>query len=175
MTYQAITVDPEQKQKIGDMQTILTPEDAFILNDSKELGISIQEGGFNSKLNRSLVFIFSDDSIRVIQANVSIIGGYALNEFDDILSIAEHKVDLNEDDYHSKVLNKMFERYLQLSNNRRCNRNKSITTNILLKTILTYLNKAIGSYYGLDSINLKDSHYHDFYNQVTMKEGIILK
>jgi hypothetical protein len=175
MSYQAITIDPEQKEKVDDEHIIIVPEDAYTINDSKKLCITIHEGGFCDTVKKSLVFVFSDDNIIVTQDYVEIIGGYQLDEFQDILSIAQNSLDLNANHNHLNILNKMFEMYLCLSNRRRSNRNKRITTNILLKVILTDLNKAIGSYYGLPTVNLKESKFTDFYNEVTMKKMIVLK
>jgi hypothetical protein len=176
MTYRAITVDPEQIQKVSKEFKITIPEDAYISDDSGNFCITISKDGFGQEGNKSLIFIFSTTSnrIKVIQDYVLIDGGYQLNNFEDIECIAKNTIQLNEDNYHLKVLTSMFDMHMQLSSKTRFNRNKKITTNLLLKTILTYLNKAIVSYYGLKTVNLKNSHFFDFYNVVGKEKLIVL-
>jgi hypothetical protein len=162
--YRIVTIDPEHSG---------IAEDGFGINDAGDYFVAICLRGFtDDKL--ALIFTFSENGIKVTQDYVIISSEYKLNDFDDIVLIAENSALHNQNDYDLRVLRMTFDKYLKLSHKSTRKSSTQIKINPILRNILTKVYKAVGVYYKTTKVNLKQKSYEDFSSAVRAQGKIFI-
>lgn len=154
--YRIITIDPEHSG---------IPEDGLGITDSGHFFVAICKDGFQEN-KEALIFKFVEEGILVLHDKVYISGEYKLNDFNIIKDIAEG--------HNLQILEKVFDFYIKIGNfsrKRKKENYQSITP--ILGHILSKVYKAIGRYYGVNKMNLKQRKYSDFFG-IACKSQLLL-
>jgi len=154
--FRILTIDPEHSG---------TPEDGFGITDSGHFFVAICKDGFQED-KEALIFKFVEEGILVLHDKVYISGEYKLNDFNIIKDIAEG--------HNLEILERAFDYYVKLkslSPRRKKIGYQSITP--ILGHILSKVYKAIGRYYGVNTMNLKKRKYTEFFG-IACKSKLLL-
>jgi hypothetical protein len=162
--YRIVTIDPEHSG---------IPEDGFGINDTGDFFVAICLRGF-ARDKLALIFTFNERGIKVTQGYVVVSSEYKLNDFDDIMLIAENSALYNQNDYDLRVLRMTFDNYLQFSHKSVKKYSMQVKINPILRNILVKVYKAVGSYYKTSKVNLKQKYYDDFSSAVNLQREIFI-